>query len=310
MGRYLNEAYDVYAGILIKEYINQEGVDIFHYTSPKGLDAILKSRALRFSDRYYLNDYSEGRYVMELCKLHVERLIPNNLAFRIEFLNACNERLRMPQAQDFYIYQCSFSISIDSLCLWNYYTKGDSIKGFNIGFNSKELCDNLKFTPKNPGGPVPTVLGGRVIYNEGEQLRILEEVIKRFMYITEHKKRINYYQYVMPYLIDKLMFIGIFMKKPCFAIEEEYRIAFDLQIDKISDTFRGIKEKPYFYEKNGLFIPYTDISFSPKALKRIGISPTLDLDTTQRIILRVIPNDYSQIRNESTIIKSDIPVRY
>ena len=50
---------------------------IYHYTSSEATKNILENRELRFVDRYYLNDYSEGRYSIELTLKHLNELIKN-----------------------------------------------------------------------------------------------------------------------------------------------------------------------------------------------------------------------------------------
>ena len=40
---------------------------IYHYTSPVGAMGVIENNTLRFTDRNYLNDYSEGMYTLDLC---------------------------------------------------------------------------------------------------------------------------------------------------------------------------------------------------------------------------------------------------
>ena len=42
--------------------------ELYHYTSLNTLQIILKNKQLRFTNRAYLNDKSEGTYVLSLCK--------------------------------------------------------------------------------------------------------------------------------------------------------------------------------------------------------------------------------------------------
>lgn len=98
-------------------------VDEYHYTSPEAAKSILGYGKLRLTDRYYLNDYSEGRYVLQLCLDNIDTLIPNNEKLKKYFMKILDERKYCVQRDDFYVYQCSFSMKRDSLCMWNYYTK-------------------------------------------------------------------------------------------------------------------------------------------------------------------------------------------
>lgn len=45
---------------------------VYHYTSKEAAKNIIKGNTLRFTDRYFLNDYSEGKYIYELCKEHLK----------------------------------------------------------------------------------------------------------------------------------------------------------------------------------------------------------------------------------------------
>lgn len=64
------------------DFFPQKSVDIYHYTSPTGFKGIIENRKLRFSDRYYLNDSSEGRVVMELCKNEINLIAPDDEHFK------------------------------------------------------------------------------------------------------------------------------------------------------------------------------------------------------------------------------------
>lgn len=131
-------------GIKISEIIPDSNALIYHYTSPDGMKGILENKTIRFSDRYFLNDSSEGTYIMDLCIKNIEILVPNHDKFKYELLKRCGERKEKPQRDDFYVHQCSFSKYEDSLALWNYYTKGNNIQGYNLCFVSHELKSSLK----------------------------------------------------------------------------------------------------------------------------------------------------------------------
>ena len=54
---------------------------IYHYTSSGAAQSIISKGQIRFTDRYYLNDASEGRYVLDLCSDNIEALLPD-ISFR------------------------------------------------------------------------------------------------------------------------------------------------------------------------------------------------------------------------------------
>ena len=49
------------------DYFGLENNDIYHYTSPDVFNIIINDNTLRFSDRLFLNDKSEGSYVLDVC---------------------------------------------------------------------------------------------------------------------------------------------------------------------------------------------------------------------------------------------------
>lgn len=111
---------------------------IYHYTSPVGAMGVIENNTLRFTDRNYLNDYSEGMYTLDLCLENLNDLTEEG-KFRDYIRNSLEERKKNPNGDEFYIYQCSFSTNKDSLCLWNYYTKDNGIKGYNLKLIEKKL---------------------------------------------------------------------------------------------------------------------------------------------------------------------------
>lgn len=295
-----------YNGIHVDKYIEQDVEAIYHYTSPMGFAGIVENNTLRFTDRFYLNDKSEGIYVLELCKKNIDYFDFLSNEFKEVFLKSCNERIKEPQRGRFFVYQCSFSTDKDSLCLWNYYTKADGIKGYNLKFDAcalenaihPELCDVTKS---------PKLRYGKVVYEKEKQLTIVSEIVRAFFDYCE-KNEIKDLNFICFYLVDKIQYLGTFLKKPCFSVEKEFRLAYDLYLEE-NNTYAVIRDKQQFYEKNGIFIPYVDLKFDEKDLIGVGVSPTLDYKSARESILRIMGTKYSNIKN-NTIYESEIPVRY
>lgn len=49
---------------------------VYHYTSKEAARNIIIGNTLRFTDRYYLNDYSEGKYILSCVKSIWKNLCP------------------------------------------------------------------------------------------------------------------------------------------------------------------------------------------------------------------------------------------
>ena len=50
---------------------------IYHYTSPEGLKGIFDNQVIRFTNRLYLNDKSEGIYVFDVLSGHYDEIFPS-----------------------------------------------------------------------------------------------------------------------------------------------------------------------------------------------------------------------------------------
>lgn len=296
----------------LENYICVDDCLIYHYTSPLGLNGILSNNTLRFTDRNYLNDYSEGRYVLELClKSRFELMLPKE--HRKYFKEYCQKLFDNPSKKKRYIYQCSFSIQDDNLSLWNYYTKSDGIKGYNIGFNSQVLSDNLVTRAMTERRGIK-VFHGKVTYSVQQQKAIIKKIANDFNGIIEaNKNDIDFCKLAIELLVEKILFVGAFFKDPHFKHENEYRLL--LHLTPYWDTnekcikFMVLQKGANTYEKNGLLIPYIDIEFPKDNLRSLSVSPTLSFDETESNLVNALKLHGYNI-NTIQISKSNIPVRY
>ena len=105
---------------------------IYHYTSIGGLQGILQSKTLRFTNIKYMNDKDEItaglESVAQACKVSEED--------REKLLSAFTSH----GTQTFV---CCFSLDEDSLPMWNYYTKEINNQGYNIEFDDKKLVESI-----------------------------------------------------------------------------------------------------------------------------------------------------------------------
>lgn len=306
MSDYCVELAKLCNNIKIGDYIKSGISTAYHYTSPNGFFPMIQNSSLRFTDRFYLNDKSEGIYVLQLCINNINYFEKIDDKFRNKFEEALQKRLNVPQRDRFFVYQCSLSSDADSLCMWNYYSKNDGIKGYNIGLDvnkaekyiKPQLLDNNR---------KPQLRCGEVIYEEEKQLKLIEKLVMEFYEFSESYTQ-NYYDFTCAYLVDKIMFLGIFFKAKFFEIEKEFRLAFDLYLNE-DGKYAVIKNEQKFYEKNGIFIPCIDIKFDTEMLTRIGISPTLNFNAAKDSVLRLVGDKYPKI-NDNSIFESKIPIRY
>ena len=296
----------------LENYIMVEDIDIYHYTSPSALNSIISNHTIRFTDRNYLNDYSEGRYVMDLCvHSRFELRLPKEC--RAYFKERCRILLNNPMNKKRHIYQCSFSTQSDNLSLWNYYTKSDGVKGYNIGFNSKELSQELIASSNRKKHNIE-VLHGKVVYSVNKQKYIIKSVIDDFCaIINDNLMDFVFVRLAIEVLVEKILLVGSFFKSPHFKQENEYRLLLHLtpyfdEQEKVV-KFMVLNKSAQTYEKNNLLIPYLDIEFAKTNLNSICISPTLNYDETISNLKNAL-NIYGYSSTEVQVVKSEIPIRY
>lgn len=309
---------EVCNGVLSDLSSNDKSENIYHYTGIEGFKSIIEKREFRFTDRFYLNDKSEGTYILDLFIDNFDYIVSDTalISKKEELLSVIREYKENMQNKFFKIFQASFSINPDSLCMWNYYTKGNGIKGFNIGFDSATLCESI-WDKINNDKEKPYVFSGKVIYNKDEQVEILKAFVTRIynaiykdvkevFYSDIEKRVVSDFVYRQNIIIERITLLGVFFKKPCFDVEEEYRIAVDFFVSegKVENTQKKIM---YICKDNGFIVPHLDLDFDLKSVKEITVSPTMDFCETQNNLKAFLSG---RGMDNISVNKSDIPVRF
>lgn len=304
---------------VLEELSSNKGKEnIYHYTGVVGFKSIIENSTLRFTDRFYLNDKSEGVYILELFRDNFDYIVadtPLNKE-KDKLLYEINEYIEHIQEKDFKIFQVSFSLNKDNLCMWNYYTKVNGIKGFNIGFDSSSLCESI-VNNINEEEEKPYLLSGRIIYDKDNQLNKLKKFVtlmynailadEKERYVSKpDEKAISSFINRTNMILERITLLGVFFKKTCFAIEEEYRLAVDLYVS--DGKAANITEKiEYMCKDNGFIMPYIDFRFDLKAVTEIVVSPTMDIIETQKNMKVFLAG---RGIDDVDVKESDIPVRF
>lgn len=253
-----------------------------------------------------MNDKSEGTYTKNLALSMLEK---NEVDVDPKFSKAVRDKLKEKQGNGLETYSCSFSLNKDSLCLWNYYSKDASSKGYNIHFHIDDIQDFIEAFRKDKH---VKVLGSKIYYSEDEQKKILADMIMAFNdYYLAHETD-STLSMVSTFVIKKIIEQGIFFKHPSFAVEEEYRLALLLYMDETAKepTFFNLNNKKQFRNNNGFITPFTDIGFNKKNLVGITVSPTLDEKVAVRGLQEIaMPMKYENLHMDD-IHASEIPLRY
>ena len=293
---------------------------IYHYTSLEGMHGIISNSTIRFTNRFCLNDRSEGFYVFTLLENNIDKIIPRDHPLhklKDDIKDKAREHSEKLPENSSCVYQASFSLDGDSLCLWNYYTKGDNIEGYNLGLNPKEIQKSIrKYLSKKRKKPY--VLCHKVIYNEEKQINMLrkwllgmydaiEGEVKEDNQVCRNRHGLKMEEYIF----GRIATLGAFFKDPCFSIENEYRLSIDLvcDYDSVNDKIitYGVDTERQSLCKKGMIVPYYDFKFDLSAIKSITASPTIDTNDTLKNMKVFFKNKGME---QVDFSKSKIPVRF
>ncbi len=301
---------------IMSDLFNTNCKKIYHYTSQDTLLKILDGK-LRFTDRFYLNDKTEGIYTLDLIISEIDDIIAVDSKFytiKNDIAQKCIEFKEELKNDRFNVYQCSFSLNNDSLPMWNYYTKNNELRGVNIGFDSKKLSDSIERTiprAETVDKNQLFVFGGNVIYEKDKQKVIIKDIIEKYsQLIFEHydcEKALRMSLHFFDRIIDRIVLAGTFFKKECFSVEEEYRLAVCLCAE--NGKFIALKDaKIEYMSKFNFYLPYIDLQYELNSIDSIMVSPTYDFNIIQHNLIALLKN--YDISNEIEISQSSIPVRY
>ncbi len=306
---------------------------VYHYTSANAFISIIEHGTLRFTDRNYLNDKSEGKYVLELIAQndYFSALWESSGIFEI-FKALCEKRQNNPNKKGRHVCQCSFSKQGDHLPMWNYYSKSNQAEGFNIAFSVEEIKNAVCILDLIEGKTIPRLTDkgnreygngvirgfcGDVIYDVSEQQKRIKKILRLAQDYMEKNVDQEDYEFFLDCILDKVIDAGTFFKHPSFRVEEEFRIVFYFYeceyFARINEAYcdkeHSITVKlPYkFTYRNGLMIPHIDLVFDKKWIKEIYFSATINEAASKSSV-----EDLMRVNglNPNITKKSGIPIRY
>ena len=321
---------------MIPDFDDNCGQRIYHYTSIGGLQGILGGK-LRFTHIGYMNDRDE--------------VVAGSDALRELSLKYCDDALVHVIEQEaernkaLSAYVCCFSLERDSLAMWNYYTKDPNNQGYNLVFDYRELIISILQKNKELNGC--QISFGKVDYCNKEEnyfglahKQYVRNIASALQGLATLSKLLSdpaqkpetlpkeivcptvkeEYPSVIKYYGDEPRFHKtisadtiFFMKRPCFAIESEFRIVIqvpDAVLSKFVSSSEG-KAKYKYRVSNGLLIPYLELDIDLASLTGLTASPTLQSDLAEKSIKSYC--EYCGIEVSKLpdgIEKSKIPVRF
>ena len=292
-----------------------KSTQVFHYTSPQGLENILKTSSLRFSDSECLNDKTEGRYFSDLFYSFLDDLFVNEADFPkfkaqiLEYVHLNENKyfcaksigheysITSPKCKYFI---CSFSLQRDSLSMWNYYTKNNNKSGYNLCFTKAKLKKSIIDSMQQKTFDSAGFDIYKVLYDAKKQKHFLKSII---LFTYEKWKETKLYgEYIIGNLATLLFKFKYIFKHPDFMAEKEVRIVIELPEDEFKKQISNGTVKVRCSDYG--FIPYMDLSFNKTDLKSITASPLTPNYSSVNNLLKFY--NYKNV----LVDKSNIPLRY
>lgn len=312
---------------------------IYHYTSSTGIDGILLQKKddgyspLFWFSRYdCLNDKSEGNDIKDVYDRVLERLftdgsieekfydIAKDVSLEDHYIFNYDTEPMIPEGRDVEYpmtnitvakgnaYVCCFSKNKDSLAMWNYYVKGGSYNGYNIGL----FAANLKENAKKAYGRGYNCKLMEVIYKEEKKEEIITglllELYKEFKTYSRKPKSSEILKSSINGFINTYRFS---MKKECFAYEEELRMVITIPDDNIKEAIHQKTFEIKYRENNGFIIPYIEYDeISSDLIYELNFGPMDVSDEKKESKRKILIEKYSRAGYCMDVGYSDIPVRY
>lgn len=269
--------------------------DFCHYTNLQGLIGIVENNELWLSDHRFVNDELEYEYGKQVALSTIAGIANSegNTEFNV-FLQKLLNSIQKPSGRGIYI--GSMSLSPDKLDQW---------KGY--GNNSESIC--IKFAGDfglwNAGNSHPThIQQHRVIYDEGEQTRLIRAIVQIF---KDHFDEFRQFDY--PFLNDLTWLIEsqfILFKHPEYASENELR----LTIANLNHILES--KKPKHRIAKGMVIPYISTKYISKdvtpplnrlPIRKIIVSPTSRSDLLESVKVFVANMGHTDVQVVGSRIK-------
>jgi hypothetical protein len=273
--------YDAEATKILQAFINKIEIKnpptvLYHYTNDAGLEGIIKSGQLWFTDIFALNDPSELRHGLgiatNLLKSRSASARPEIAAFASIF-----ERFDLDAGIEAagYFFICCFSAQGDDLGQWRAYA--DNGQGFALGFDTNSMENAFV---RRKGKPIKQHSTFHITYDDDELthietslLDLVDPLISLPRKTGVRGKPLN--AYMMDLLVYHSMQVirGVmFFKHEAYRNEDEYRFQQLFRRDKTSPAvkyrLRGtslVRYRTFDWRKH-----------APGALKKIIIGPAAD----------------------------------
>lgn len=283
---------------------------LYHYTSINSLQSIIENKQLWITHSRFMNDAGESEYFWEVLQEVLEEftLVPmpeNDMTEFLEWIkktliNSKDTFLSIKESYDKF-YLLSFSMTSNSLSMWNYYGKND---GYCIGIYPQQIWGNWK---RNDGG---NMISGSVIYDRDQQKKILnnelDHVFKWFLFNSEGFDDEKFNEVTDNLFMRWIFSYFSFFKHESFKIENEFRIA-----------FWNLKLPVYYRPYQGAIAPYIKIDLANEQqlleIESVTCGPYIKHDNVLLGLERWLdqmPLSKKLTIENGALTQSDIPIRF
>ena len=295
---------------------------VYHYTSPEGLLGILgitkndATPCLRFTRADYVNDASEGSYILDIYGKVLYELYENH-DVNEEFYNTFRDieiahtALFEKSSGSFkqansHVYICCFSVSNDSLPMWNYYTKNGKYEGYSIGVSIGDFQELEKLGSAG-NRYVPFY---KIIYDKVAQEKTIGTLLTKVQSLLINGSVLSAFaKSIIARLISGW---SLFYKSEYFEHEKEVRAVIHIPSEapviesKDKDSTKN-NYKVKYRENQGLIIPYIEYPVDKAVFYDITVAPGIkDESATSSIVHLIKSNGFVN----SDVQRSKIPVRF
>lgn len=274
---------------------------LYHYTSLQGLQGILDSSKMWFSDIAFLNDASEMQLAIDMIESFIAE-IGNDLSdVETELLRRSSVSSSPSSCSDGFFVSC-FCSNSDLLSQWRAY--GNNGKGFALGFNTKRIGNSNNFRVR------------KVLYDKNIQSRLIRELIKDTLNllrevskgktIEDLDKQDNILPTFSAFLSNHLTELLCTFKHESFKEEDEWRVIYNFTRHNDVNDLK-------FREGNDFPIPFVEMPLSKEIkgmpnseLVEIVYGPTLHEELTKKsltLLLETKNLEFVEVR------KSNAPLR-
>ena len=275
--------------------------ELYHYTSWKTFEKIVKNRTWRFSSINDTNDLSEN------LNLYLKQLLSDKDLISNIALDTKNNIIRHIDANNYYdskkFFIACFSEKKDDLGQWRV-SYGDYGQGVCIGINPKY------FTKRQFNKNSECLGWAKITYEISEQKILLKNITKKFEkynddgYIEDNSLELSW----------ELRDVAMLMKHKAFHIENEFRLIVPMIDDEILDENFYLPKVDFNKNEKKQLDKYIDYDLTSEARegdKNLFTSILLGRDCKKdKKDVKKILKEYGFDISNLSISKSNIPYRF